>query len=96
MLTVIATAAQGMAIQSRRIEAAAHAIASTGLGPAAAGGQEPGAPPVRVGSLPVGDLAANVVTLVEAKQAYLANVAVIAVASDMLDALLDIVHPDRK
>lgn len=85
-----------MATQSRRIEAAARAIASMGSTPQSPPGQATGAPPVRVGALPVDDLAANVVTLIEAKQAYLANVAVIRTASDMLDTLLDAVHPDRE
>lgn len=85
-----------MAMQSRRIETAAHAIASMGSTPQSRPGQAPGAPPVRVGALPVDDLATNVVTLIEAKQAYLANVAVIRTASDMLDTLLDAVHPDRE
>ena len=52
--------------------------------------------PVRIGALPEDDLATNVVTLIEAKQAYAANAAVILVASDMLDTLVDMVQPHQK
>lgn len=96
MFNVIATAAQGMATQSRRVEAAAANIASMGVGPVPQQGSGGTAPGPRIGALPVDDLVTNVVTLIEAKQAYAANALVVRVASDMLDTLLDTVHPREK
>jgi flagellar basal body rod protein FlgC len=96
VFSVIATAAQGMATQSRRIEAAAANIASSGIAPRTSDGPQPAMPRTRIGALPVDDLVTNVVTLIEAKQVYAANALVVAVASDMLDTLLDAVHPAER
>lgn len=93
MFRVFAIAADGLATHSRRIEAAARAIASTGSGSPVGGNSPETGSPVRIGALPVGDPIENVVTLLEAELAYRANVAVIRAASDMLDTLLDAVHP---
>lgn len=95
MFSVFAIAADGLATQSRRIEAAARAIASTDSPPVGSNSPENGSP-VRIGALPVGDPIENVVTLLEAELAYRANVAVIRAASDMLDTLLDAVHPKAR
>jgi flagellar basal body rod protein FlgC len=88
-------AASGMAAQSRRIEAAARSIASMGTAQSNAAGAT-GAPPVRIGALPVGDPIESVVTLIEAEQAYRMNAAVLKTADDMLGTLLDAVDPDEK
>ncbi len=96
MFNVFAIAADGLAAQSRRIEAAARAIASTGSAPPVGGNSPENGSPVRIGALPVGDPIENVVTLLEAELAYRANVAVIRAASDMLDTLLDAVHPKAR
>lgn len=89
MFNVIATAASGMAAQSRRIEQAARDIATMGATQPAGGTQGASGSPVRIGALPVGDPIESVVTLVEAEHAYRLNAAVLATASDMLDAFLD-------
>lgn len=93
MFTAIAIAANGLATQSKRIETAAHQIAS--MGAPSPAGEATGAPgsPVRIGALPVGDPVQSVVTLIEAKMAYRMNAAVVAVAADMIDTLLDAYQP---
>ena len=93
MFTAISIAANGLATQSKRIEAAARQVASMGVTPPA--GETVGAPgaPVRIGALPVGDPVQSVVTLIEAKMAYRMNAAVVAVAADMIDTLLDAYQP---
>jgi len=92
MFTAISIAANGLATQSKRIEAVARQIASMGETPS---GETLGASgaPVRIGALPVGDPVQSMVTLVEAKMAYRMNAAVIAVAADMIDTLLDAYQP---
>lgn len=70
-------------------------VASTGSsGPERASGV-PSTAGVRVASLPVGDPVESMVTLVEAENAYRMNAAVLEVASDMLDTLLDAFEPRR-
>jgi hypothetical protein len=99
--TIFATAREGMAIQARRVEAAAQVIASLGATPPAGDPPSAPSPPVRIGDLPVGDtLEAAMVTLIEAQAAYRANVLVVKTAAHMLDSLLDAVdhhhhHHDR-
>ena len=92
MFTAISIAANGLATQSKRIEAVARQIASMGETPAGETPVASGAP-VRIGALPVGDPIQSMVTLVEAKMAYRMNAAVIAVAADMIDTLLDAYQP---
>lgn len=94
MFNVIATAASGMAAQSRRIEQAARDVATMGATQPTGGTQGASGSPVRIGNLPVGDPIESVVTLVEAEHAYRMNAAVLATASDMLDTLLDTVDPE--
>ncbi len=91
MLEIVSIAAGGMALQSKRIEGAARAVASMGVTSAE---RSPGMP-VRIGVLPLGELAESIVTLIEAQSAYRANAAVIGVAADMLDTLLDIIPAGR-
>ncbi len=95
MFNVIATAAQGMAIQGPRVEAAAAAIASVGSAATGASGSQVPAQPTRVGALPADDIATNVVTLIEAQTVYRANAAVLCAAAGMLDTLLDIIAAGR-
>ena len=92
MLNVISTAANAMAVQSKRLEAIAQAIASPPTAPA----PTPGAPgtPVRIGALPLGDAIENITTLAEVELAYRANAAVIGTALVMIDTLLELVEPD--
>jgi hypothetical protein len=94
MLNVISTAANAMAVQSRRLEAAAQAIASVGTPPPA--GPTQGAPGsrVRIGALPLGDAIENIVTLAEVELAYRMNASVIGTALAVIDTLLEIVEPD--
>lgn len=89
MFDTISSAANGMAVQSHRIEGVARAVASTGATEPA---PQVSAVPVRVGAASVGGTQIeSMVTLVEAETAYRANAAVLATASDMLGTLLDAV-----
>ena len=92
MLNVISTAANAMAVQSKRLEAIAQAIASPPTAPAPTLGA-PGSP-VRIGALPLGDAIENIATLAEVELAYRANAAVIGTALVMIDTLLELVEPD--
>ena len=94
MLNVISTAANAMAVQSKRLEAIAQAIASPPTAPAPTPGA-PGTPPVRIGALPLGDAIENIATLAEVELAYRANAAVIGTALVMIDTLLELVEPDH-
>lgn len=92
--TIFATAREGMARQSQRVEAAAQTIASLGATPPADDAQVAPSPAVRIGALPLGTtLEQAVVTLVEAEAAYKANALVVATAADMFDSLLDVIGP---
>ena len=95
--TIFATAREGMAVQARRVEAAARVIASQGATPPPASDPPTvSSAPVRIGALPVGDtLEEAIVTLIEAQAAYRANVLVIETAADMFDSLLDAVDHDH-
>jgi len=93
MFTAISIAADGLKTQSQRIEAAAREIASLGAAPASGETSGPSGTPVRIGSLPVGDPVQSMVTLIEAEMAYRMNAAVVAVAAEMIDTLLDAYQP---
>ena len=95
MLNIISTAANAMAVQSQRLEAAARAIASVGTTPA---GPTRGAPgtPVRIGALPLGDTIENIATLAEVELAYRMNASVVGTALVVIDTLLEIVEPDNE
>ena len=95
VFSIISIAASGLAAQSRRIEAVARTVASTGSSAPERGSGSPSGAGVRVASLPVGDPVESMVTLVEAENAYRMNAAVLLVASDMLDTLLDAFEPRR-
>jgi flagellar basal body rod protein FlgC len=94
MLNVISTAANAMAVQSRRLEAVAQAIASTRTTPPVGPTQGAPATPVRIGALPLGDAIENIATLAEVELAYRANAAVIGTALVVIDTLLELVEPD--
>jgi flagellar basal body rod protein FlgC len=95
VIPAISIAANGLAVQSQRIEAVARDIASMGATTPGSGTPAAGSS-VRIGSLPVGDPTDSMVTLVEAENAYRMNAAVIRAASDMLDTLLEAVTPRRQ
>ena len=92
-MNVISTAANAMAVQSKRLEAIAQAIASPR--PTVAPTQGTPGTPVRIGALPLGDTIENIATLAEVELAYRANAAVIGTALVMIDTLLELVEPDR-
>ena len=94
MFSIIATAANGMATQAKRVEAVAQEIAAIGTTPAPEDPEQPGGP-VRIGALPLGDATQSIVTLLEAEQAYKMNALVLTTAAGMIDTLLDAVQPHQ-
>lgn len=97
MLAAFTTAANGMAVQSQRLDAIAASVASSGVAAAPAAPAGNGAQPVRIGALPVGDDAlGSMVSMNEVALAYRLNAAVLATADDMLGTLLDMIPPDKR
>jgi nicotinamide mononucleotide (NMN) deamidase PncC len=94
MLPAISTAAKGLAVQSRRIEEVAQAVASSGAAAPAGGSQGNPETQVSIGALPVGVSVQSVATLVDAQHAYRANAAVIETTADMFADLLDILDTE--
>lgn len=95
MLSAISIAANGLAVESRRVEAVARTVASMGAIAPASSTAVPQASPVRVGTLHSADPIESMVTLVEAQNAYRMNTVVIRTADDMLGSLLRAVAPRR-
>ncbi|MCC7252927.1 flagellar basal body rod C-terminal domain-containing protein [Hyphomicrobium sp.] len=96
MFQVLAIASNALVVQGRKLSDIASAIAATDATPSS-GGSAPDSPAaVRIGSLPVGDPVENMVSLKEVELAYRMNAAVIQVADEMFDALLDTIHSDER
>ena len=96
MFPAITIATNALAVQSQKLSEIAHSVASIGATPPGAGTQAPdGAPPVRIGSLPVGDAIESMVSLKDVEVAYRMNAAVVSTAFEMFDALLDVVGPEK-
>jgi flagellar basal-body rod protein FlgC len=91
MLQVFAVASNALVVQSQRLHEIAAAVASTGATERKAPDTPDGPPPVRIGSLPVGDPIESMVSLKEVELAYKMNAAVIRTADEMLGTLLDAV-----
>jgi flagellar basal body rod protein FlgC len=97
MFQVFAIASNALLVQGRKLEEIAAAVASTGATRPDGGARTTdGTTPVRIGALPVGDPVAPMVSLKEVELAYKMNAAVIAAADEMLDSLLDAIHPEDR
>ncbi len=99
MFPVLTIASNALTVQSRRAEEIAASVASIGAtqpGATSNPAAGPGATPVRIGSLPVGNEVENMVSLKEVELAYRMNAAVIATTGEMLDSLLDAINPDKR
>lgn len=97
MFPALSIAANGMAVQSQKLDAIAASVAANGVAATQAAPAANGAQPVRIGALPVGeDALGSMVSMAEAESAYRLNAAVLATADDMLGTLLDMIHPDDR
>ena len=92
MLPAFAIAADGLAVQSRKLEV----VALQGTQQAPTSTPAIDASPVRVRTLPVGDPVESLVTMKEAELAYRVNAAVLSTAGEMLDTLLDALDRDTR
>jgi flagellar basal body rod protein FlgG len=95
MLPALSIAANGMAVQSQRLDGIAAAVASTGATADTSANAPGGGAPVRVASLPVGDPIENMVSMNEVESAYRLNAAVFATADEMLKTLIDVIQPGK-
>lgn len=96
MFSVLAIAANGMATQAERVEAAAQSVASQGVTAPAERSQDTTST-VRVSALPMGGtMEESMVTLVDAQNAYRMNAVVFATADALLGTLLDTLGTDGK
>lgn len=96
MLPAFAIAADGLAVQSRKLEGVALVVALQGTQQAPSSTPAIDASPVRVRTLPVGDPLESLVTMKEAELAYRMNAAVLSTAGEMLDTLLDALDRDTR
>jgi len=96
MFPAIAIASNALAVEGRKLEAIASEVAAAGASTSRTDMRKPDIPLVRIGALPIGDATESLASLKEVELAYRMNLAVIATASDMLDSLLDAVHPDNR
>ncbi len=92
MLQVLTIASNALLVQGRKLEEIAAAVAATE--PAAHPAPADGPAQVRIGALPLGGAIEPMVSLKSVALAYEMTASITASAGDMLDTLLDAVHPD--